>query len=112
MKSFNLNFLIIHIYSVTVFSEKRIDEDKLENYLNSNPRKFPTEESKVNARDFIQNLSLISYDAMVDFPLGIEGNIKPDEYLRLMNELKWEFKPEISSGTSNKLILQRIITGG
>lgn len=66
----------------------------------------------MNARDFIQNLSLISYDAMVDFPLGIEGNIKPDEYLRLMNELKWEFKPEISSGTSNKLILQRIITGG
>jgi hypothetical protein len=49
---------------------------------------------------------------MVDFPLGIEGNIEPDEYLRLMNELKWEFKPEISSGTSNKLILQRMITGG
>lgn len=49
---------------------------------------------------------------MVDFPLGIEGNIKPDEYLQLMNELKWEFNPEISSGTSNKLILQRIITGG
>lgn len=49
---------------------------------------------------------------MVDFPLGIEGNIKPEEYLRLMSDLKWEFRPEISSGTSNKLILQRIITGG
>lgn len=105
-----INLIVHHL--VTVCSDKRIDEDKLEDYLKANPQKFPTSESMENARSFIQNLSLISYNAMVDFPLGLEGNIEPDEYLHLMNELKWEFKPEISSGTSNKLILQRIITGG
>lgn len=96
---------------MTVCSDKKIDDDKLEDYLKANPTKFPTDESKENARNFIKNLSLISYETMSDFPLGIEGNIKPDEYLKLMSDLKWEFHPEISSGTSNKLILQRIITG-
>lgn len=96
---------------MTLCSDRRIDDDKLEDYLKANPKKFPTEESKVNARALIHNLSLISFNEMVDFPLGIEGNIKPDEYLQLMHDLKWEFKPEISSGTSNKLELQRIITG-
>jgi len=96
---------------VTVCSDKKIDDDKLEDYLKANPLKFPTDESKENARNFLKNLSLISYEAMSDFPLGIDGNIKPDEYLKLMSDLKWEFHPEISSGTSNKLILQRIITG-
>ena len=100
------------LLQVTVCSDKRIDDDKLEDYLKANPLKFPSDDSKANARAFIQNLSLISYNAMADFPLGIDGNIKPDEYLELMSELKWEFKPEISSGTSNKLVLQRIITGG
>ena len=96
---------------MTVCSDKKIDDDKLEDYLKANPLKFPTDDSKENARNFIKNLSLISYETMSDFPLGIDGNIKPDEYLKLMSDLKWEFHPEISSGTSNKLILQRIITG-
>jgi hypothetical protein len=96
---------------VTVCSDKKIDDDKLEEYLKANPLKFPTDESKENARNFIKNLSMISYETMSDFPLGIEGKIRPDEYLKLMSDLKWEFHPEISSGTSNKLILQRIITG-
>jgi hypothetical protein len=95
---------------VTICSDKRVDEDKLEEYL-MNEEKFPTEESKENARTFINALALISYGAMEEFPLGIEGNIKPEEYLSLMSELKWDFHPEISSGTSNKLILQPIITG-
>lgn len=79
--------------------------------MDANPQKFPTNQSKENARIFINKLGLISYEAMIDFPLGIDGNINPDEYLSLMNDLKWEFKPEISSGTSNKLIMQRIVTG-
>lgn len=83
----------------------------LEEYLNKNPEKFPTDESKENARELIKRLAATTYQTMIDFPLGIEGNIQPDEYLKLMNELKWEFHPEISSGTSNKLIMQRIITG-
>ncbi len=80
--------------------------------MRENPQKFPTEESRINARNFIQSLSLATYDTMADFPLGIEGNIKPDEYLRLVSELKWELNPEISVGTSNKLIMQKVITGG
>ncbi|KAG5678862.1 hypothetical protein PVAND_008493 [Polypedilum vanderplanki] len=96
--------------SLTICSDKRIDDDKLEEYLEANPEKFPNDESKENARKFIKKLSLISYSEMDEFPLGLEGNIKTDEYLQLMNDLKWNFHPEISSGTSNKLIMQQMIT--
>ncbi|CAG9801149.1 unnamed protein product [Chironomus riparius] len=108
--AWNTSFPSRTMNKMTVCSDKKIDDDKLEDYLKANPLKFPTDDSKENARNFIKNLSLISYETMSDFPLGIEGNIKPDEYLKLMSDLKWEFHPEISSGTSNKLILQRIIT--
>jgi hypothetical protein len=99
------------ILSVTICSDKRIDDEKLEEFLTENPERFPTNESRENAKTFITALSLISYGAMEDFPMGIEGDIKPEEYLNLMSDLKWDFHPEISSGTSNKLIMQQIITG-
>jgi hypothetical protein len=79
--------------------------------LKGNSQKFPTNESKKNAKTFINALGMATYETMDEFPLGIDGNIKPDEYLMLVNELKWNFHPEISSGTSDKLIMQRIITG-
>lgn len=71
---------------------------------------FPNETSRINAGIFLKRLATVSYETMVDFPLDIDPGINPDDYLRLMSDLKWEFAPEISSGTSNKLILMRTIT--
>jgi hypothetical protein len=96
---------------VTVCSSKRIDDDKLEEYLNANPIKFPTEDAKLKAQTFINALASASYDSMDEFPLGMEGNIMPDEYLEIISNLKWSFNPEISSGTIVKLIIQTVVTG-
>lgn len=95
---------------MTVCSEKRIDENKLVAYFDSNPKLFPNETVKANAREFIKRLATISYDTMADFPLDIDPGISPDNYLQLVNDLKWDFLPEISSGTSNKLVMMRSIT--
>lgn len=71
---------------------------------------YPNESAQANARVFLKRLATLSYETMVDFPLDIDHGIDPDKYLDLMNELKWEFMPEISSGTSNKLVMTRTIT--
>ncbi|CRL03774.1 CLUMA_CG016550, isoform A [Clunio marinus] len=97
-------------FSLTVCSEKRIDDDKVEAYLNSNIKMFPNETIKANAREFIKRLSTISYETMSDFPLDIDPGFDPDDYLKLLNEFKWRFVPEISSGTSNKLLLAETVT--
>jgi len=95
---------------VTVCPQKRIDE-KLKAYIDEHPEKFLDESEHAEFREFIIQLATISYDKMDTFPTGNDFGIKPDEYLELMNDLKWDFTPEISSGTSNKLIMMRSITG-
>lgn len=101
---------IISYPTVTVCSSKRINEIKLEAYLDSNPELFPNDTVRENARVFIQELATISYESMDSFPLDIDPGIKPENYLELLNDLKWDFVPEISSGTSNKLIMMRTVT--
>lgn len=97
--------------SVTVCSEKRIDEDKLLEYLDKNNETYPNETMRERVTNFIQRLATISYDTMAEFPLDIGVDIiKPEEYLDLVSELKWEFVPEISSGTSIKITLSRTVT--
>lgn len=95
---------------VTVCSEKRIDDEKLENYLGNNSDLYPDEDSKENARVFIKSLAALSYETMSDFPADINPGFTPDQYLGLMSDLKWDFVPEISTGTSNKLVMQRTVT--
>lgn len=80
-------------------------------YLERNVAKFPNESMVEKVKDFIQKLATISYKSMDTFPLDITSDIiHPDTYLELMSELKWDFIPEISSGTSNKLIMMRTVT--
>lgn len=107
MPTFSKNFLIS---LVTVCSQKRLDEQKLNHFLDSNPARFPDEEVKVKARELLKRLATISYETMDDFPLITDTGIEPDEYLEIMSDLKWDFVPEISSGTSNKLIMMRTVT--
>lgn len=71
---------------------------------------FPNETMAEKGKAFLRRLSTISYENMADFPLDYDPGISPEYYLELMNDLKWEFIPEISSGTSNKLIMSRMIT--
>lgn len=99
----------LFICSVTICSEKRIDENKLTAYIEANPGMFPNETAQTDAKTFIRKLATISYETMLDFPDDYFG-FNPDNYLELVSDLKWEFVPEISSGTSNKLIMMRTIT--
>lgn len=95
---------------MTVCAEKRIDELKLAAYIAANPKLFPNETAKASARTFIKKLATISYETMGDFPIETDYGANPDDYLELMSALKWDFVPEISSGTSNKLVIMRTIT--
>lgn len=95
---------------MTVCSEKRIDVARLNAYLDRNPEMYPNETAKANARIFLQKLATVSYDTMSEFPVELDPGINPDTYLELMSDLKWDFVPEISSGTSNKLIMMRTVT--
>jgi hypothetical protein len=97
--------------SLTVCPKRRVDEVKLENYLQANAALYPNETMLAKAREFIQSLATISYETMDTFPLDITAEmVNPETYLELMSDLKWEFVPEISSGTSNKLIMMRTVT--
>lgn len=98
------------LQSVTVCPEKRLDELKITDYIKANPNMFPNESVAEKGRTFLRRLSTISYENMADFPMDYDPGISPEYYLELMNQLKWEFAPEISSGTSNKLIMSRMIT--
>ena len=96
---------------MTVCPVRRIDDIKMEQYIDSHPELYPNDSMRAKVRNFIYKLATISYDTMLEFPLDIGTDIiKPDDYLELMNDLKWDFIPEISSGTSNKLVLMRAIT--
>lgn len=95
---------------MTICPEKRIDEIKLAAYIDNNKKLFPNETARANFRTFIKRLSVVTYEKMEDFPLGIDAGISPDSYLDIVSELKWDFIPEISSGTSNKLFIMRTVT--
>lgn len=95
---------------MTVCSEKRIDLAKLEAYFDANPKMYPNETVRVGAASFIKKLATISYENMSKIPWELDPGINPEDYLKLMSDLKWDFVPEISSGTSNKLIMMRTIT--
>lgn len=99
------------IWLVTVCPHRRVDEIKLQKYLENNLALFPNETMQEKIKIFIQSLATISYETMDVFPLDITSEmINPETYLELMSDLKWEFLPEISSGTSNKLIMMRTVT--
>lgn len=96
---------------MTVCPRRRIDDVKLQDFLDENKEKFPNQTSIEQVTDFIQKLATITYMSMDTFPLNITPDIiHPDTYLELMSDLKWDFMPEISSGTSNKLIMMRTVT--
>lgn len=70
---------------------------------------FPNETAQMEAKMFIKRLATVSYETMIDFPSNDFG-LNPENYLQLVSDLKWDFLPEISSGTSNKLIMMRTVT--
>lgn len=95
---------------MTVCSEKRVDQNKVTAYIDANPKLFPNDTAKAKGREFLKRIATLSYETMENFPLDIDPGINPEDYLELINDLKWDFVPEISSGTSNKLFMSRMIT--
>ncbi|XP_073848411.1 pickpocket 9 [Musca autumnalis] len=91
--------------SLTVCPHKRIDELKVEEYIDSHPDTFTTEEDKEGFKIFIDKLAHLSYENIDQLPLNNSYGIRSDEYLDLLYELKWHFEPEISSGAAVKMFI-------
>lgn len=96
--------------AATVCPHRQIDDIKLMNYLKSNEEKFPTQEDKEEFTDFIKKLSTASFENFEDVPMNRTFGIRSSDYMELIWNLSWPFKPEISSGLTSKLALMETIT--
>ncbi|TDG40561.1 hypothetical protein AWZ03_013021 [Drosophila navojoa] len=91
--------------SLTVCPHKRIDDIKLEDYIEAHSEKFVDEDDKEFFRDFIIKLASLTYDNLETLPLNKSYGIDSSDYLSLLYELKWPFEPEISSGAAVKMFI-------
>ncbi|XP_017864674.1 PREDICTED: sodium channel protein Nach [Drosophila arizonae] len=91
--------------SLTVCPHKRIDDIKLEDYIEAHSEKFEDEDDKEFFRDFIIKLASLTYDNLETLPLNKSYGIDSSDYLSLLYELKWPFEPEISSGAAVKMFI-------
>ncbi|XP_037941476.1 uncharacterized protein LOC119674410 [Teleopsis dalmanni] len=96
--------------SLTVCPHKRIDELKVEEYIELHPESFETEEDKDDFRIFIEKLASLSYDNIETLPLNKTFGIASEKYLELLYELKWSFEPELSSGAAVKMFIYETLT--
>ncbi|XP_055691219.1 pickpocket protein 11 [Lutzomyia longipalpis] len=96
--------------AVTVCPHRHIDDDKLTNYLNSNPAKFPTQDDREEFTEFISKLSGATFENFDEVPMNRTFGIPSSDYMELIWNLSWPFSPEVSSGLTNKLTLVETIT--
>lgn len=78
-----------------------------------NPEKFPNDkDDKDDFRYFIEKISTATYEnfdalyRLKNKTFGIPG----EDYLDLIYNLSWSYKPEVSSGTISKMYVQETIT--
>ncbi|KAL5273579.1 hypothetical protein ACFFRR_000373 [Megaselia abdita] len=96
--------------SLTVCPHKRIDEVKVEYYMQRNKKLFPTDDIKDQFRNFIVKLADLSYDNMDDLPMNNTFGIPSSQYMDLLYDLKWSFEPEMSSGAAVRMYISETIT--
>lgn len=96
--------------SLTVCPHKRLDDNKVDDYLENNKEKFASAEDKEDFRVFIDKLASLSYDNIESLPMNKTFGIASDKYLDTLFQLKWNFEPELSSGTSVKMNIYQTIT--
>ncbi|XP_055854119.1 uncharacterized protein LOC129917915 isoform X3 [Episyrphus balteatus] len=76
----------------------------------NNKENFPNAEDKEDFRVFIDKLASLSYDNIESLPMNKTFGISSDKYLDTLFKLKWNFEPELSSGTTVKMNIYQTIT--
>uniref|UniRef100_A0A336L920 CSON005659 protein n=1 Tax=Culicoides sonorensis TaxID=179676 RepID=A0A336L920_CULSO len=106
----NMFFWNTSFPSLTICPHKKLNDLKVNKYIEDNPLKFPTDELKSEFKRFITILSNATYENFEDIPKNNTFGIDSEDWLDLMYNLSSIFNPEISSGTSSKLYMIDTIT--
>lgn len=106
----NMYFWNTSFPSLTVCSHRRIDERKVEQYIEDHPEKFAVDGDAEDFKEFIIKLANASYNTFLDLPMHKSYGIASSEYLDLIYNLSWPFQPLISTGTTLHLELQPTVT--
>lgn len=121
--------------SLTVCPHKRLDDTKVDNYIRygniisyhlfsnimlqvsvhlricrSRSKEFRTKADIEQFKNFLEKLSNVSYENFSELPMHRTYGIPSHQYLELLWNLSFVFKPEMNSGTANKLYMQDTIT--
>ncbi|XP_050324518.1 sodium channel protein Nach [Bactrocera neohumeralis] len=96
--------------SLTVCPHKRIDELKVEEYMEKHPETFETEQDRIDFHAFIEKLARLTYENIETLPRNKTFGIPSSKYLDLLYELKWNFEPEMSSGAAVQMFIYETLT--
>ncbi|XP_017477284.1 PREDICTED: sodium channel protein Nach, partial [Rhagoletis zephyria] len=96
--------------SLTVCPHKRIDELKIEEYMDTHPETFESVEDREDFRIFIDKLARLTYENIETLPRNKSFGIPSNKYLDLLYELKWNFEPEMSSGAAVQMFIYETLT--
>ncbi|XP_069964001.1 sodium channel protein Nach [Bactrocera oleae] len=96
--------------SLTVCPHKRIDEVKVEEYMNKHPETFESDQDRVDFHIFIEKLARLTYENIETLPRNKSFGISSNKYLDLLYELKWNFEPEMSSGAAVQMFIYETLT--
>uniref|UniRef100_A0A182V6Z7 Uncharacterized protein n=1 Tax=Anopheles merus TaxID=30066 RepID=A0A182V6Z7_ANOME len=103
----NMYFWNTSFPSLTICSHRRIDEDKLADYIRM--RGFDEDDAE-QFREFIVLLANVTYTTFLDLPMYKTFGIAGYEYMELLYNLSWSFQPQVNSGTASVLSVQPTIT--
>ncbi|XP_050087150.1 sodium channel protein Nach [Anopheles aquasalis] len=93
--------------SLTVCSLHRIDEEKLERYIQE--RDFDEDDAE-QFREFIVLLANVTYSTFLELPMYKTFGIAGYDYMELLYNLSWNFQPTVNSGTTRTLSVQPTVT--
>ncbi|XP_054737920.1 sodium channel protein Nach [Anastrepha obliqua] len=96
--------------SLTVCPHKRIDELKVEEYMDSHPNIFESDQDRTDFHVFIEKLARLTYENIETLPRNKTFGISSSNYLNLLYELKWNFEPEMSSGAAVQMFIYETLT--
>ncbi|XP_055543488.1 sodium channel protein Nach, partial [Wyeomyia smithii] len=96
--------------SVTVCPHRRIDENKVKQYVQQNPAMFVGDGDTDDFLEFVVKLANATYDTFANLPMHKTYGIDSADYMDLISNLSLQFLPQISSATILPLRSQQTVT--
>ncbi|XP_052863148.1 uncharacterized protein LOC128269784 [Anopheles cruzii] len=93
--------------SLTVCSQRRIDDEKLAQYIRM--RGFDEDDAE-QFREFVILLANVTYSTFLELPMYKTFAIPGYDYMELLHNLSWNIKPEVVIGTAGTLTSRPIVT--